>query len=103
MHAANPRESTDIRGEDLRSLRVSKRITMTEVARGCGVSKQSIWLLERPGHYVTVGTAGRYLAALARAVDFRAQRTRILLGGPASGPNTTSPELGERSPIQQEP
>jgi len=81
MPRSTPYDSTDIRGEDLRSRRVAKRVTITEIAISCGVSRQSVWLLERPGHYVTARIAVRYLDAVDRAVSLRAKRTQALLGG----------------------
>lgn len=78
MRSASIRDSTDIDGGDLRALRVAKRVTISEIARRCGVSKQATSLLERPGRYVTASAADRYLAALHAAVESRAERTRSL-------------------------
>lgn len=80
MVAPKRRQSTDIRGEELRSRRVMRRVSLSELGREAGVSKHAIWWLERRGQFASAAAARRYLAALQRVVDQRATRTRLLMG-----------------------
>lgn len=66
MDDATTAPTTGLTGDDLRLLRVARRIRATDVARAFGCSKQRIGTIEAASA-PTATTTRRYLAALEAA------------------------------------
>ncbi len=82
MSSPRPPQS-DLLGIELRRIRLEARVGLAELSRRLGISRQAVWLIERPTRHVTATAADRYLRALRQAVADRRSRTEAVLRGDA--------------------